>query len=102
MKNLEYPDVAAVRKYILCCAVKLGVFVEHQGFDTERFVKQFKLALDKIEATAIVEKCFQKIKENVSDDVLAYRGYMCLMSSKVGDGIRNLLRNLQKSKNILS
>nr|ALZ41701.1 odorant binding protein 16 [Liriomyza sativae] len=96
MVNLEFPDEDSVRQYVLCTAKKIGIFDANTGFYPERIAQQFRLDLEEDEVMKLATDCADKNEQNSPVDVWAYRGHQCLMSGKIGDRVRNYIR--QKSQ----
>ncbi|XP_055851462.1 general odorant-binding protein 99a-like [Episyrphus balteatus] len=92
MKKFVYLDEEQVRKYLLCDVKKLEIFDEREGWYADRIVKQLKMRLDEAEATKIVEVCVDKNEQKSSADVWVYRGHKCVMASKIGDEIKELMK----------
>ncbi|XP_039971222.1 general odorant-binding protein 99a-like [Bactrocera neohumeralis] len=92
----QYPDEEPIRKYMLCTAKRVGFFSEHEGYHADRVAKQFKIDLDEAEIVAIAEGCADKNVEGSSVDVWAYRGYKCVIASKIGERLKAYIQNLKE------
>jgi len=98
MKQFIFPDEEPCRKYLLCTAVKMGVFCTHEGYHADRLAKQFKMDLDEAEVQSIAEGCIDKNEEGSPADVWAFRGHKCLMESKIGDRVRAYIKKKHESQ----
>ncbi|XP_037823826.1 uncharacterized protein LOC119612170 [Lucilia sericata] len=93
MKNFDFPNEEPVRQYLLCTAVKMGIFCSHQGYHADRIAKQFKMDMDEEEVKKLAEDCIAKYpKGDKANDVAAFEVHGCLMSSVIGDKVKNYIK----------
>lgn len=93
MRNFEFPNEEPVRQYLLCTAVKMGIFCSHQGYHADRIAKQFKLDMEEEEVQKLAEDCIAKHpKGDKPNDVAAYEAHACFMSSKIGERVKNYIK----------
>ncbi|ALC46197.1 Obp99c [Drosophila busckii] len=95
LKALEFPDETEVRQYLLCTALKLDIFCEHEGYHADRLAKQFKMDLTEEEALQIAQGCVDANEQKDPADVWAFRGHKCMMASKVGDRVKAYIKAKQ-------
>uniref|UniRef100_A0A034WWC1 General odorant-binding protein 99b n=1 Tax=Bactrocera dorsalis TaxID=27457 RepID=A0A034WWC1_BACDO len=93
-KENDYPDVESVRKYALCNSKGWGLYKESKGFYPDRVAEQFKDDMPEDEIKAIVNDCDEKTKEE-TDDERCYHLLKCVMSTKLGDHIKDLVKRLE-------
>ncbi|XP_065368004.1 uncharacterized protein LOC135960602 [Calliphora vicina] len=98
MRNFVYPDEEAVRQYLLCSAVKSGVFCTHQGYHADRIAKQFKMDLDEEEVKKTAEDCIAKFpKGDKGVDVVVFGTHNCFMNSTTGEKLKELIKKHHKT-----
>lgn len=76
---------------MLCTSKAWGLYEDGKGFKGEHVAQQFKGDLSEDEIKSIVHDCDEKTKED-SDDERAYHVLMCILSSKLGGDVKELLK----------
>lgn len=106
VRNFEFPNEEPVRQYFLCSSVKMGIFSSQQGFHADRIAKQFKLDMEEEEVQKLfkldmeeeeikklTEDCIVKHpKGDKPNDVAAYEAHACIMSTKIGERVKNYVK----------
>ncbi|KNC30631.1 hypothetical protein FF38_11682 [Lucilia cuprina] len=82
INNLEFPNEEPVRQYILCFAVKSGLFCPHQGYHTDRIAQQFKMNMGEEQVKSAADACLAKIpRDNKPNDVYTFEMHKCFLNS---------------------
>ncbi|XP_046805734.1 uncharacterized protein LOC111690579 [Lucilia cuprina] len=78
----KIPNEEPVRQYILCFAIKSGLFCPHQGYHTDRIAQQFKMNMGEEQVKSAADACLAKIpRDNKPNDVYTFEMHKCFLNS---------------------
>ncbi|XP_075149057.1 odorant-binding protein 22-like [Haematobia irritans] len=97
MKNFDFPNEEAVRKYLMCTSEKMDVFCPHEGYHADRIAKQFKMDMSEEDVKKLAEDCISNNpKGDKANDVHVYDVHKCLMDSEVGNKVKAYIKKRQE------